>query len=787
MNKIYLILLLFIIICIIIYIFIKNKYSYVEKFSGLCNPGAICSNGSNFGIYSNVCDCIISGSSQSGLNGASDTGSSRQDNYTLDPTLKPPVVEDESEGCISINQNLDSICKENGSTWGIKNIKRCDSSQNQVNLTCGNNYVNGKYMGNDSFTTPCLNKTDDFNTWCQFYNTKNPPKGISKNSIGAKNVYIGAYGACYNNDGSSNNNVARAVCSYNNYESLDKLDYLTTGEDIDSPQILDYNKFTECLPIQTGNFVSKCQGLLNSQVSGSVNAINIMGYDCNPGYARAQCIFNNDYKNGLYSNLVNKYAKSTSENAEQDDGCICEPFDNNDAGTILQNMKNNMNQSKYGIFYKTEPVIKNEQCEISLNTLNPADLKKLKNEVRKDLKNTMIKRGYVMKSESEEMDLSFLKRKIDNNVWKYINSIDKWFAIPQNNYICRWKDLKINSNNNMTISFWLNIKSINNNSYRNIFHFTNTNQNYGPNGCRVPALWVSPKSTTLYISSDLDNKIDSVFTTSSLTLNIPTFITITWLNNTVKVYFNGNLIKTYTHNSNIIPANPDSFFYIGDPWHPSGDVEIKNFSIYNNALNQTQISYIYKAQNVITNKWTYDKSVVSWFPITQNNYIGTFGSLGIQSSINMSIAFGLQINTIFNLFRNIFHISNDNVDCCNSGNRVPALWVYPNNTNLLVANDIQSLPNQFIKVDNKIFNSNMFVVITWNTRTVTVYINGVQVITNTYESDFIIASSDAKVYIGDPWYKQDGGLKIRKFTIFNTTLNQDQVSKIYKELFENNI
>ena len=150
--------------------------------------------------------------------------------------------------------------------------------------------------------------------------------------------------------------------------------------------------------------------------------------------------------------------------------------------------------------------------------------------------------------------------------------------------------------------------------------------------------------------------------------------------------------------------------------------------------------------------------------------------------MNMSIAFGLQINTIFNLFRNIFHISNDNVDCCNSGNRIPALWVYPNNTNLLVANDIESSANQFIKVDNKIFNSNMFVVITWNTRTVTVYINGVQVITNTYNSDFIIASSNAKVYIGDPWYIQDGGLKIRKFTIFNTTLNQDQVSNIYKEV-----
>ena len=479
-------------------------------------------------------------------------------------------------------------------------------------------------MGKDNFTTPCLNKTDDFNTWCQFYNTKNPPTGISKNSIGEKNVYIGAYGACYNNDGSSNNNVARAVCSYNNYESLDKLDHLTTGEDIDTPQILDYNKFTQCLPIQSGNFVSKCQDLLNSPNTGSVDAINIMGYDCNPGYARAQCIFNSDYKNGLFNNLVDKYAKSTSENAEQDDGCICEPFENNDPGTILQNMRNNRNQSEFGIFYGNEPVIKTENCQISLNTLNPYDLEKLKNEVRNDLKNSMVKRGYVIKSESEEMDLSFLKRIIDNNVWKYTNSINKWFEIPQNNYVGRWKDLKINSNNNMTIFFWINIKSINNNSFRNIFHFTNTNKNYEEKGSRVPALFVSPNSTTLYISCNLENEINSVFTTSSLTLNIPTFVTITWLNNTVKVYFNGNLIKTNTYNSNIIPATQDAFFYIGDPWYPSGGIEIKNFSIYNNALNQTQISYINRAQNTITNKWTYDKSIESWFPITQNNYIGTF-------------------------------------------------------------------------------------------------------------------------------------------------------------------
>jgi hypothetical protein len=781
MNTIYLIL-LFIIICIIIYIFIKNKYLYVEKFSGLCNAGATCSNGSKFGYYNNNCDCIVGGSSaQSGIIGSSNTGSSNPNNYTLDAILYPTQVEDEQEGCIPLSQNLDGICKENGSTWGIQSVKKC-SSENLVNLTCGNNYVNGQYLGKDNFTTPCLNKSDDFNTWCQFYNTKNAPEGISKNSVGAKNVYIGANGGCYNNDGSSNNNFARAVCSYNSYQSIDKLDYLTTGEDVDIPKILDYNKFTKCLPIQSGNFISDCQNLLNSQTQGSVDAINIMGYDCNPGYARGKCIFNNDYINGLHNNLVGKYAQSTSENAEDQNGCVCEPFDNNDPGTILQNMKDNNNEATYGIFYKNESTIENQQCEISLNSLNPSDLEKLKNEV----KNNMVKRGYVMKSESEEMNSSFLKTKIDDNLWRYIKTIDKWFIIPQNNYVCRWTDLKITSNNNMTISFWINIKSINDTLFRNIFHFTNTNKDYQDRGSRVPAVFVNPNSTTLYISSDLDNKNNSAFTTSSLTLNIATFITITWLNNTVKVYFNGNLINTNSYDSKIITANLDCFFYIGDPWYPNSGIEIKNFSIYNSALDKNQVNYIYKIQNVITNKWTYDKSVSSWIPITQNNYIGTFGDLGIQSSSNMSIAFGLQINTVFELFRNIFHVSNDNVDCCNSGNRVPGIWVYPSNTNLLAVNDLQSIPNQFINIDNNMFQTNLFVVITFNTRTITGYINGIKITTKTYESDFIPAKPEAKVYIGDPWYKQDGGLKIRKFTIFNTTLNQDQVSIIYNQSVGNN-
>ena len=44
----------------------------------------------------------------------------------------------------------------------------------------------------------------------------------------------------------------------------------------------------------------------------------------------------------------------------------------------------------------------------------------------------------------------------------------------------------------------------------------------------------------------------------------------------------------------------------------------------------------------------------------------------------MSVTFWIIITETKSDWRNIFHVSNQNVDCCNPGNRVPAMFIKPN-------------------------------------------------------------------------------------------------------------
>ena len=54
---------------------------------------------------------------------------------------------------------------------------------------------------------------------------------------------------------------------------------------------IDYNIYTECLPLDYDNFNASCKDLMNIN---SVIPTQIMGYDCNPGYGRAKCLKSDD-------------------------------------------------------------------------------------------------------------------------------------------------------------------------------------------------------------------------------------------------------------------------------------------------------------------------------------------------------------------------------------------------------------------------------------------------------------------------------------------------------------
>ena len=199
--------------------------------------------------------------------------------------------------------NFDKVCRKYNSKFGIKKLTKCDDNSSKV--TCGVNYINSKYYGDKISTTPCLNKSDDFDTWCKFYSNKQyVPTGNNVNSIGAKYVLSGKNGDCYFDNGKIDTNSSRAVCDYNYVERIPKLEPVTNNEK--------YNKFTECYPKET-NFTTECSYLLNTDYSNSF-ATQIMGYDCNPGYFRAKCIAKSDINNTYNGNPegVKWYTRETS-------------------------------------------------------------------------------------------------------------------------------------------------------------------------------------------------------------------------------------------------------------------------------------------------------------------------------------------------------------------------------------------------------------------------------------------------------------------------------------------
>jgi hypothetical protein len=146
--------------------------------------------------------------------------------------------------------------------------------------------LNGVNYGNNVQITPCLNKSDDFDTWCKYYQDVNKvPEGMNKNNIGAKKILNGKDGECYLDIAKKKEDInsARALCDFNSIEEVSKLDPLLGDSS--------YNFFTECQKIENDGiediFKKKCTQLLGTD---KIDIEQIMGYDCNPGYGRAKCL-----------------------------------------------------------------------------------------------------------------------------------------------------------------------------------------------------------------------------------------------------------------------------------------------------------------------------------------------------------------------------------------------------------------------------------------------------------------------------------------------------------------
>jgi len=182
-----------------------------------------------------------------------------------------------------------------------------------------------------------------------------------------------------------------------------------------------------------------------------------------------------------------------------------------------------------------------------------------------------------------------------------------------------------------------------------------------------------------------------------------------------------------------------------------------------------------------TVNWTFPDSLNNWTSLKQNNLVGTWSDLGIASNSNMSISFWINITSLSTSWRNIFHFTNTGNNCCNVGDRVPALWIYPNNgTNLHYRSSTTNVGNNGIDTDPLEMNRPVYITLVFNDNNVNIYINSVVNKKITYSDKITPTDPNCKFYIADPWHPCDG-FKIKDFILYDKVLSEDEVKDIYSK------
>jgi hypothetical protein len=186
-------------------------------------------------------------------------------------------------------------------------------------------------------------------------------------------------------------------------------------------------------------------------------------------------------------------------------------------------------------------------------------------------------------------------------------------------------------------------------------------------------------------------------------------------------------------------------------------------------------------------KWTFPNSAIDWYQIKQNGFSIPLTQTGIDvTNQNISVLFLFFSSGGQKYYRNIFHFSNNKNNCCNLGDRIPAMWSNPDNGNSLLT--VVSTANNFNDTQmttnfNLPFYTPVFVGLVINDNTMSLYINNILWKTIDYKTNIIHKrTKDSILYIGDPWYQQDGNLYIKNFTVYNGALSPGDIDKVYDNL-----
>jgi hypothetical protein len=172
----------------------------------------------------------------------------------------------------------------------------------------------------------------------------------------------------------------------------------------------------------------------------------------------------------------------------------------------------------------------------------------------------------------------------------------------------------------------------------------------------------------------------------------------------------------------------------------------------------------------------------NWYKVVNNGYNIKMSATGITLPSNKySISFMYKLTNIHPNWTNVFHITNTATADGGFGGRNPSLWITPGDTkfHLRFCTNADNNNNGYDAFDNVPLKTLAFITFVFNPNSVSIYINGVNRTTNTFNGINSILPS-ATLYIANP-NDQSGFIQLQDFTLYDGALTNDQIMTIYNE------
>lgn len=182
---------------------------------------------------------------------------------------------------------------------------------------------------------------------------------------------------------------------------------------------------------------------------------------------------------------------------------------------------------------------------------------------------------------------------------------NSWIQPKNDWYVARYEELGIDSPSQMTITFWINIRTLSKN-WRNILHI------YSPqlteNGVRLeydpeedldrkPAIFISPNKKSLYICHTIQENVENCFQVDNV--DGTCMVALSWHDRILNVYINRDKVYTHTYNNDLMKPDINANLYVCDRFYDEGGFEIRYLTFYNTSL--THEKYLEKFETESAN------------------------------------------------------------------------------------------------------------------------------------------------------------------------------------------